>query len=105
MNDVKASAFQDARRCELKNFSETVCRDAAREIASIATMLRGKTDEAGELEYLLRGAVLRVEALAEAIIFGVRSEISRKDVAESYKTVYGEELLVLLGEPVEVSHV
>lgn len=103
-NDVKASALRDAQCAELKKVSDTICRDAAKEIADIAGMLRGKTDEAGELEHLLRGAVLRVEALAEAISFGLRTEIARKDVADSYQAVYGEKLLMLLGEPVEVAH-
>jgi len=103
-NDVKASAWRTAECHELKKVSDTICRDAAKEIADIADMLRGKTDEAGELEHLLRGAVLRVAALAEAITFGLRSEITRKDVAESYLAVYGEKLVTLLGEPVEVAH-
>lgn len=98
------TTVQSDQRSELETVRAGICRDAAREIAAIAQMLRGRVEDAGDMEPLLRGSLMRVEALADAITFGTRSTIERKDIAESYAAVYGERLEVLLGEPMEVAH-
>lgn len=101
---VQSATGPTAQPAGLQIVRDDICRNAAREIAAIASLLRGRLEEAGDLEYLLRGSLMRVEALADAITFGVRSDIKRNEIAESYEAVYGEKLLVLLGEPLEVAH-
>lgn len=64
---------------------------AACEIESIARCLRARADDSTEFEFLLRGALLRVQALAVAIA-QVLGGVSKQEVAEIHQLVFGAEV-------------
>lgn len=97
------SKLPQDERGDLSKVTNDICYQAAQEITAVAAMLRQQRDSSMEFEYVLHGSLIRLEALGSAIVATLGTAHS-DEIAENYATVYGENLLVLLGKPLEVDH-
>lgn len=78
-------------RAELLRARDQAIYYAAAESAAIANMLRAQDRDSGEFEFLLPGALMRIEALCAAACI-LQGKEDQDEIAEEYEIVFGEKL-------------